>query len=95
MKYYSELTKKVYDTENECKTAESALESKNSERKRAAAHVEETRKRYDAARKEYYDELSDFCKKYGYYHTTLTKEDMDNHFGTDILENLISSFLKV
>ena len=64
MKYYSELTKKLYETEDAAKKAERDLEStkaKNAElakaKKQEANKVEEAFKARNAARREYNTKL--------------------------------------
>lgn len=83
MKYYSEITKKTYDTEYECLEAEKAVSDEKAERKEAAARVDELMKVYLDAKKAYYDELDKFCKKFGSYHKTITSNDL-----TDIYDML-------
>ena len=72
MKYYSELTKKFYDTEDDCKAAENTELKKNSERKVDAEAVEKAYEAYKTAGDEYHKVLTDFCKKHGPYHKTYT-----------------------
>lgn len=76
MKYYSEITKKTYDTEDECLEAEKAVSDEKAERKEAAERVDELMKVYLDAKKAYYDELDKFCKKFGSYHKTITSNDL-------------------
>ena len=78
MKYYSEITKKTYDTEDECLEAEKAVNDEKAERKEAAAIVEEAMKAYLDAKKKYYEELDKFCKKFGSYHKTITSNDLND-----------------
>jgi len=86
MKYYSEITKKNYDTPAECMEAERAVakarkeeqekkEKKAAERKEQAAKVTAAREAYIEARSNYAKELEDFTKKFGNYHATYTDED--------------------
>lgn len=82
MKYYSELTKKVYDTEELLVTAENELkdkqaleEKKNAQRAVRAKEVEQAYKHCVEARKTYEKLLSDFCKDYKYFHTTINYND--------------------
>lgn len=84
MKYYSELTKKPYDTVEDLKKAEAEVlaskekeDAKKAERANEAKKVQdamnEAKKAYEAAyaaRKEANNKLNEFCKKYGSYHAT-------------------------
>ena len=89
MKYYSEVTKQLYDNEETCKKAEVAVQEKEkleklkkeqeaANRKVAAEKVEAARKAYVEAQKNYKNVLSDFCKQYGAYHTSLSSKDFDD-----------------
>lgn len=86
MKYYSEITKKNYDTPAECMEAERAVakarkeeqekkEKKAAERKEQADKVKAAREAYIEARSNYAKELEDFTKKFGSWHETYTGED--------------------
>lgn len=88
MKYYSEVTKKMYDSVKELEKAEREIKDKNDERKTAAAAVEKAydelvnvRKRASdevaAARERYSKVLSDFYSKYGAYHQSIKSTDSD------------------
>lgn len=83
MKFYSDVTKKMYDTEIECRKAESAFNKalkekedaerrKSEERKARAQKVEEARAEMAKAREKYDKLLADFCKDYGSYHYSIT-----------------------
>lgn len=83
MKYYSEVTKKVYDSTEELEAAEKTALAAKDERKAASEKVEkaqtamkEAKKAYEVATQEYQDELSKFCNKYGSYKTTLRAGDL-------------------
>ena len=84
MKFYSEETKKFYDSEKECTEAESKyLIEKNTKaaaRKADAEAVEQAAKDLKAAREAYNEALSNFCKKYGVYHKTFTEKDVVDPF---------------
>lgn len=82
MKYYSEMTKKLYDSEDALVTAETAATEAEAkakaekervaiERKVRADEIEKARAAMVAAQKEYRDKLEAFCKDYGTYHTTI------------------------
>lgn len=78
MKYYSDVTKGMYDSVEACEEAEEKALNANNERKIAAAEVEKARKDMEKAKQTYYKVLSNFCSKYGYYHHTITGEDAEN-----------------
>ena len=91
VKFYSDVTKDYYDDEVSAHKAEDKViqerNDKAAARKDAAKKVEdkgkafaEARKAYLDARKAYAEELSNFCKQYGAYHTTLSKKDSDSLF---------------
>lgn len=86
MIYMSELTGKKYNTAEECEAADkkyeeqAALEKKRkdelaAERKAAAHDVEEKLKAASEANKAYKEALTNFCKKYGTYHTSISNVD--------------------
>ena len=77
VKFYSDVTKKYYDDEKAAVAADDALIK---ERDDKAARRNEARQAYLDARKAYAEELSNFCKQYGAYHTTLSKGDADSLF---------------
>lgn len=83
MRYYSDVTKKFYDSSNACiKAEEEALnaqvkakqekEKLAAERKSRAAEVEEARKNMVAAQNKYKELLEAFVKQYGSYHYSTT-----------------------
>ena len=78
MKYFSEKTKKTYDTEEACLAAEKELDeaaAKKEEllakRKERAAEIEEAYKAVLEASKIYRAKLNEFVKDYGSFHMTL------------------------
>ena len=75
MKYYSEVTKKIYDTTDELEKAEKAITDKAAARKKDAAEVENAYTEMVKARENYNKVLADFCSKHGAYHKTITKSD--------------------
>ena len=94
MKYYSEITKKVYDTVNELKQAEDAVNEKANARKLDAEKVEKAYNAYLDARKEYEKTLTDFCNKHGAYHKTYTSKDAgDVKTEFESLRNLVSMLI--
>lgn len=86
MKYYSEVLKKIFDSEQDCAEAEEAqkkkeeeakleAEKKASERKARAAEVEEAMKQATAASARYRKLLKKFCEDYGAFHYTMRPKD--------------------
>lgn len=75
MKYYSEITKKVYDTVSELKAAECQVQDRANARKKDAEVVEKAFNNYRTARAEYEKAMKDFCDKYGSYHRTIKMDD--------------------
>lgn len=78
MKYYSEVTKKVYDTPELLEEAEKVVLEANKEKERKLAERAERAKAVEnafaeaqEARKKADDLLSEFCKDYGSFHTTI------------------------
>lgn len=83
MRYYSDVTKKFYDTAKECTKAEEEVimmqakekeekEKLAAERKNRAAEVEEARKKMVAAQNEYKEKLEAFIRDYKSYHYSST-----------------------
>lgn len=89
MKYYSEITKKIYDSERACKEEENKLineqNQKAAARKADADKVEKALATYLKAAKEYRAALSDFCSKHGTYHKSISTNEL-----TDDLEDWIA-----
>ena len=91
MKYYSDVTKQMYESVEACEEAEKAVLNVNNERKEAAARVEEARKAMTDARQAYCDELTKFCNKYGYYHKTITNKDTEDWKSiSDLISDIFS-----
>ena len=81
MKYYSELVKKNFDSEQECLDAEKKYEEEHAkelalkeERAQAAKKVEEAFKDASETYKLAQEKLNEFVKKYGAFHKTWTSE---------------------
>lgn len=79
MKYYSEETKKMYNSEKECadattaflkekEQAEAEAKAKKEKRSERAKEVELAREKMRDAQKNYADVLNQFVKDYGTYH---------------------------
>lgn len=97
VRYYSDVTKLLYETAEECEKAEKEFRAeqerkkaealqKSNDRKDAAKKVENAYNALIAARKAYQDELSKFCKQYGTFHLSVDKDGildwMDNFWST-------------
>lgn len=89
MKYYSEVTKKVYDTVNELKEAEMEVTDKMNARKADAEKVEVAYKACVDARVAYEKALSEFCKKYGAYHKTFRADEAEKEWNS--LSKMVST----
>ena len=83
MKYYSDVTKQVYETVDALKEAEVKEEEKlakvkleKEERAAAAKEVEELFKKANEAYKEARHKMDEFCKKYGSFHYTITDSNL-------------------
>lgn len=77
MKYFSEVTNRLYDTVNELKEAEAEVTSKAANARKADAEkVEAAYKACVDARVAYEKTLSEFCKKHGAYHKTFNTDDI-------------------
>ena len=94
MKYYSDITKKLYENIEDLKQAEAEITNKANVRKQDAEKVEKAYNAYIDARKEYEKTLTEFCNKHGAYHKTYTNKDaanVKNEF--ENLRNLVSMIL--
>lgn len=91
MKYFSEVTNKVYDTPEALQKDEVAIkeaeikrkaeqEKAANERKNRAAEVDAARKEMVAAQRKYREVLEAFCKDYGSFHTTLNVGEIPTLF---------------
>lgn len=75
MKFYSEVTKKIYDSEKELLEAEKALNKSKDERAARAKEVNDAFKVAQEAQKKASQLLSAFIKDYGSFKTTFKSED--------------------
>ncbi len=94
MKYFSDVTKKTYETvealekaEAEANASKKADEKKREERSKRAKEVEDAFKSAREAEKGAEELLSKFCKDYGSYHTTVTEPL------TSLFDSFLDSFL--
>ena len=77
MKYYSDLTKKLYDTEKQLKAAEIEVTKSKANRAERAKEVTEALKAANEATNKANKLLAQFVKDYGSFKTTLTDKDVD------------------
>ena len=77
MKYYSELTKQLYDTKEDLTKAEVEMTKSKSERAERAKEVTEALKVATEATKKANDLLKQFINDYGSFKTTFKEEDCD------------------
>lgn len=98
MKYYSEVTKKFYESAEDCIKAEDKIhrdiEAAEAEKRKAtelrrqrAAEVEQARSELLSARKKYNEVLTKFCNDYGAYHCSIkdpTPETIGEYLDTFI-----------
>lgn len=75
MKYYSEITKKLYDTKEELTQAEVEVVKAKADRADRAKEVEEALKVANDATKKANELLSAFVKDYGSFKTTIKDEN--------------------
>lgn len=101
MKYFSDITRKFYETEQDCINAEvevqKAQEAAQAERqkkietrKQRADEVEAARHYYLEARKTYNEVLTQFCRDYGAYHCSIKDNQKENV--ADYLDALFGLF---
>lgn len=96
MKFYSDKTKALYDTQEELVTAEAefdkkiqADEIKKKEKEVAAKKVEQAFIDADKAKEYAMEQLREFCKTYGSFKTKLDSDTLD-----EIKPSMFSSMLK-
>ena len=92
MRYYSELTKKLYDSEQDLLEDEERVEEETrkleeqkraiaEQRKERAAEIDAARKRMIEAQSEYRRLINEFCKDYKSYHYSCNSfEDLPQVF---------------
>ena len=79
MKYYSQLTKKLYDTQEDLQKAEIILTKSKADRAERAKEVEKALKEATEASKKANKLLQEFVKDYGSFKTTIKDEDVDTN----------------
>ena len=90
MKYYSELTKELYDTKEELTKAEVEATKSKADRAERAKEVTEAIKAANEAQRKANKLLSNFVAEYGSFKTTLTDKDVDVR---DSFWNIFDKFL--
>lgn len=101
MKYFSDVTKRFYETEQACidaevevqkaqEAAQAERQKKIETRKQRADEVEAARRKYLEARKTYNEVLTQFCRDYGAYHCSIKDNQKENI--TDYLDALFGLF---
>jgi seryl-tRNA synthetase len=99
MRYYSDLTKKAYDTVDELQKAENELSAEQKEkevarkkRADAAKEVENAFKKASDAEKNAEALLRDFVKTYGSYHRTYYETDLTSDPFLNLFDNFFNMF---
>ena len=77
MKYYSEVTKNLYDSKEELVEAEVKATKAKSDRAEKAKKVTEAIKEATEATKKANELLDEFVKEYGSFKTTIKNKDAD------------------
>lgn len=86
MKFYSELTKQLYDSEKDLKTAEIEVTKQKADRAERAKEVTEALKAANEASKKANKLLNEFVKDYGSFKTTI--KDTDTSEGGSLINSL-------
>ena len=91
MKFYSELTKELYDSEKELKEAEIEVTKQKADRAERAKEVTEALKAATEASKKAEKLLQDFVRDYGSFKTTIKDGDLKNpnSFFWDVFDKFI------
>ena len=90
MKFYSELTKKLYDTQEDLHKAEIALTKSKADRAERAKEVEKALKEANEANKKANKLLQEFVKDYGSFKTTIKDENVDaNSMFWDVFDKFL------
>lgn len=90
MKFYSELTKKLYDTQEDLQKAEIEVTKSKADRAERAKEVEKALKEANEASKKANKLLQEFVKDYGSFKTTIKDENVDaNSIFWDVFDKFI------
>lgn len=95
MKFYSDKTKKIYDSVEQLEAAETEYDkahaaeiAKQKERKARAEEINKARKDAIKAQKHYNELVNKFVKDYGSYHATYTDGDETFLTASDLIDKL-------
>ena len=77
MKYYSQITKDLYDTKEDLVKAEVEATKAKSDRAEKAKEVTQLLKEANEAQKKANTALKEFIKEYGSFKTTIKDDDME------------------
>ena len=95
MKFYSDVTKKLYETQEDLIKAEKEIKDKESNRAKRAKEVETAISAAEAAQKKANKLLNDFLKDYGSFHATIKTPKEESYTDIDsILNNLMRKILE-
>lgn len=89
MKYYSEITKKLYDDKDALVKAEVEATKAKTDRETKAKEVTELLKAANEATKKANEALSKFIKEYGSFKTTIKSEDYPENGFWDLFDKLM------
>ena len=90
MKFYSELTKKLYDTQEDLQKAEIEVTKSKADRAERAKEVEKALKEANEASKKANKLLQEFVKDYGSFKTTIKDENVDaNSIFWDVFDKFL------
>lgn len=82
MKYFSEITKELYDSKEDLVKAEVKATKAKSDRAQKAKEVTELIKKAREATEAANKALNEFVKEYGSFKTTIKNENADVNFGS-------------
>lgn len=80
MKFYSEITKELYDSKDALVKAEAEAVKAKSARAEKAKEVTELLKKAKEANTAAYKALDEFCKEYGGFNTTIKSDGKNRNF---------------
>lgn len=86
MKYYSQLTKKLYDSQDELVNAEAEQTKAKADRAERAKEVTEALKAATEAQKKANQLMREFVKDYGSFKTTIKSDDVEDFGLLDTFE---------
>lgn len=93
MKFYSELTKQLYDTKEELQKAEVEVTKSKADRAERAKEVTEAIKAATEASKKANKLLEQFVKDYGSFKTTIKDEDVKGRDVNSMFWDVFDRFL--